>query len=62
MAGAGFHLSERVILDLGYRFIDMGKAESGKADTSGFTNNPPLGVDELTAHEFKVGLRIHFGG
>lgn len=41
MAGAGFQLSERVILDLGYRFIDMGKAQSGTADTSGFTNNPP---------------------
>ena len=61
MAGAAFQLSERVILDLGYHFIDMGKAESGKADTSGFTNNPPWG-DDLTAHEFKVGLRFHFGG
>jgi opacity protein-like surface antigen len=62
MAGAGFQLSERVILDLGYRFIDMGKAQSGTADTSGFTNNPPVRVDDLTAHEFKVGLRLHFGG
>jgi len=62
MAGAGFRLRERVILDLGYRFIDMGKAQSGTADASGFTNNPPCGVDDLTAHEFKVGLRFHFGG
>jgi len=62
MAGAGFQLSERVILDLGYRFIDMGKAQSGTADSSGFTNNPPVRVDDLTAHEFKVGLRFHFGG
>jgi opacity protein-like surface antigen len=62
MAGAGFQLTERVILDLGYRFIDMGRAQSGTADTSGFANNPPLRVDDLTAHEFKVGLRYHFGG
>ena len=41
MAGAGFQLSERVILDLGYRFIDMGKAHYGTADSSGFTNTPP---------------------
>jgi opacity protein-like surface antigen len=40
LAGAGFQLSERVILDLGYRFIDMGKAQSGTSDSSGFTNNP----------------------
>jgi opacity protein-like surface antigen len=62
MAGAGFQLSERVILDLGYRLIDMGKAQSGAADTLGFTNTPPVRVDDLTAHEFKVGLRSHFGG
>jgi opacity protein-like surface antigen len=43
MAGAGVQLSERVILDLGYRFIDMGKAQSGTADTSGFTNTPRAG-------------------
>jgi opacity protein-like surface antigen len=48
MAGASFQLSERVILDFGYRFIDMGKAQSGTADSSGFTNNPPVHVDDLT--------------
>jgi opacity protein-like surface antigen len=61
MAGTSFQLSDRVILDLGYRYIDMGKAESGTIDTLGAAN-PPLRVDDLTAHEFKVGLRIHFGG
>jgi opacity protein-like surface antigen len=48
MAGAGFQLSERVILDLGYRFIDMGKTQSGTADTPGFTNTPPVRADDLT--------------
>ena len=62
MAGAGFQISKRVVLDLGYRFIDLGKAESGRGDTSGFANNPPLQINDLTAHEFKVGLRFHFGG
>ncbi len=61
MAGAGFQQSERVILDLGYRFIDMGKAESDTADTSGSTNNAP-GGGRPYAPEFKVGLRFHFGG
>jgi len=31
-------------------------------DTSGFTLTHPLWVDDLTGHEFKVGLRSHFGG
>jgi opacity protein-like surface antigen len=61
MAGGGFQLSDRVILDVGYRFIDMGKAESGTIDSLG-APNPPLRVNELYAHEFKVGLRFHFGG
>jgi hypothetical protein len=49
-------------VDLSYRYIDMAQAGSGSDDTSGFTNNPPLWVDDLTAREFKVGLRSHFGG
>ena len=61
MAGAGFQLSERVILDLGYRFIDMGKAESGTADTSGFTNNPPLGWTTLRPR-IQGRPAFHFGG
>jgi opacity protein-like surface antigen len=62
MAGLGWQLSERAILDVGYRYIDMGKVESSRIDTSGFTNNPPFRLDDLTAHEFKIGLRYHFGG
>ena len=52
MAGAAIQLSERVVLDLGYRFIDMGKAGSGRA-----------GRDDLTAHLSKWGVcGFHFGG
>src|SRR4029453_14097442 len=40
----------------GNGFFDWGRAQSGTADSSGFANNPPLHVDDLTAHEFKVGL------
>ena len=43
MAGAGFQLTERVILDLGYRFLDVGKAQSGTPDTSGLTDTPFAG-------------------
>jgi opacity protein-like surface antigen len=61
MAGVSYQLSERVIIDLGYRYIDLGKAESSRIDSAGFVN-PSFRVDDLTAHEFKVGLRWHFGG
>jgi opacity protein-like surface antigen len=61
MAGIGWQVSERAVLDFGYRYIDMGKAESGTIDTAGFTN-PKVRIDDLDAHEFKVGLRYYFGG
>lgn len=61
MAGVGYQVSERAILDLGYRFIDMGSISSGRADSGGFVN-PAVDIDKLYAHEIKIGLRYHFGG
>ena len=61
MAGAGYQVSERLIVDFGYRYIDMGSVKSTRVDNLGFTN-PPVVVDDITAHEFKIGLRYHFGG
>jgi opacity protein-like surface antigen len=60
MAGVGYQLTDRAILDVGYRYIDMGLARSSHADSAGAWN-PRLEVDDLRAHEFKVGLRYHFG-
>ena len=61
MAGVGVQLTERTTLDIGYRYLDMGKAESGIIDNLGFVN-PKVRIDDLAAHEFKVGLRFAFGG
>lgn len=60
MAGVGYQVSNNVILDLGYRYLDMGKAESGRVDSANFVN-PRVKVDDLDAHEFKIGFRYHFG-
>jgi len=61
MAGLGWQISDRTILDIGYRYIDLGKASSGRVDNAGFVN-PPVRIDDLGAHEIKIGLRWHFGG
>ena len=61
MAGIGWQVSDRAVLDFGYRYMDYGKANSGRVDSAGFVN-PMVRVDDLIAHEFKVGLRYHFGG
>lgn len=60
MAGIGYQLSDRAILDIGYRYLDMGKISSQRHDNTG-SINPKVVVDDLAAHEFKVGLRYHFG-
>lgn len=58
MAGVGYQVSERAILDLGYRYIDLGGATS----SAGAGVAAPVRVHDLAAHEIKVGLRYHFGG
>jgi len=60
MAGVGIQLSDRAILDVGYRYIDTGSISSQRSDTA-FNVNPAVKFDDLTAHEIKVGLRYHFG-
>lgn len=61
MAGVGYQISDRAILDFGYRYIDMGSASTERHDNAGFVN-PRITVDDIAAHEIKVGLRYHFGG
>jgi opacity protein-like surface antigen len=60
MAGVGYQISDRAILDVGYRYIDMGSAQSGRVDSAGFVN-PRVVMDDIAAHEVKLGLRYHFG-
>ena len=59
MAGVGYQISDRAILDVGYRYIDMGLARSTNSDSL-LGWDPRLEITER-AHEFKVGLRYHFG-
>lgn len=61
MAGVGYQVSDRAILDLGYRYINMGDAQSGRVDSAGFVN-PRVQIEDIDAHEIKVGMRYHFGG
>lgn len=62
MAGVGYKLSDRLTLDLGYRYIDLGSVESGGVLTCPCGSQevrPKFKVDDLTAHEIKVGVRFH---
>jgi len=63
MAGAGLPLSRDTTLDLGYRYMDLGKVEipAGVPVTSnGVIVPPPYGgaTGNLRAHEFTIGVRF----
>jgi opacity protein-like surface antigen len=61
MAGIGYQLTDRATLDIGYRYLDLGSAESGRVDSAGFVN-PKIKIDDISEHEIKIGLRYAFGG
>lgn len=62
MAGVGYSLSERTTIDLGYRYIDLGEIESQGVTQSGGGAYPEVRVEDIRAHEVKLGLRYSFGG
>lgn len=51
--GIGVSLDENTVADLGYRYIDLGKVESGEIDGVAYGG-------DLRAHEAQIGLRYHF--
>lgn len=61
MAGVGYQISDKAIVDVGYRYLDLGRISSQRSDSGGFVN-PAVSIDDLATHELKVGLRYHFGG
>jgi opacity protein-like surface antigen len=64
MAGVGIPLSSGRTLDVGYRYVDLGKFESGSGTwtatgPSGTFTQPYSGAEgKLTAHELAVGIRF----
>ena len=61
-AGIGYKISKNVTFEFAYRYVDLGKAQSG--DLIGFdgTNrmNNPMEFRHITSNDFKVGLRVNF--
>jgi opacity protein-like surface antigen len=61
-AGVGFKATDRMTIDLGYSYVDLG---DGKTDTAfnydGVgTRNAPFKFKDITSHDFKVGVRYAF--
>ncbi len=52
MAGVGYNVTPNLLVDAGYRYIDLGDAKSG---TPNF--GPAITYDRITAHEVRLGAR-----
>jgi opacity protein-like surface antigen len=58
-AGLGFEVTPELTLDIGYRYLDMGDAESGDLIAYDGTNDVdnPMEFKDITSHDIRVGLR-----
>lgn len=58
MAGVEYPINERLSLDLGYRYLNLGDAQTGSAtDISGHVTR--IDYKDIQAHEVRVGLRYY---
>jgi opacity protein-like surface antigen len=62
MAGVGYEVNERLKLELGYRYLNMGKIQSGPSNCFGAPCNYTVTAKNLDAHEVKLGMRWMLGG
>jgi opacity protein-like surface antigen len=63
-AGLAYQLYRNVTVELAYRYIDLGNAQSGDLVRFDGTNNfyNPMEFHRLTSQDVKLGVRFNFGG
>ena len=63
MAGFGVPVSDKVALDFGYRYVNLGDITTTATAFCGCTalGDATLDTDNIEHHEFRLGLRISFG-
>jgi opacity protein-like surface antigen len=61
-AGLGFQVSKNLTLELGYRYLNLGDAESGDITTYTGVSNiyNPMKFHDIDSHDIKFGLRWLF--
>lgn len=59
MAGVGYNVTDNLVIDAGYRYLNLGDGRSGKAAGFGGSRKA-IKFDDIQAHEFRVGFRYMF--
>lgn len=58
--GVGVDLSERVVLDAGYRYLSLGSAETGRVAVGGGGGRARIKFDDVAVHQLRLGVRVRF--
>lgn len=61
-AGLAYEVTPDFTMELAYRYVDLGDAESGDLVASDGTNNVdnPMEFEDLSSHDVKLGFRYEF--
>jgi opacity protein-like surface antigen len=65
-AGLGYDVTPNLKLELAYRYLNMGEAETGRVGCAGTCSSNSFGtiykLKELESHDIKIGMRWILGG
>lgn len=57
-AGLGYKATDRLTVDFGYSYVDLGNAKTGNIKTyDNSVTNSPMKFNDITSHDFKFGVR-----
>ncbi|MDK1375209.1 MULTISPECIES: porin family protein [unclassified Sinorhizobium] len=57
-AGVAYQATERLAIDFGYSYVNLGDAKTDNIRSYDDTvNNAPMHFDDITSHDFKLGMR-----
>ena len=61
-AGFAYHVTHNFTVELAYRYIDLGNAQSGDLVTYNGINlvNNPMEFRDITSHDLRLGVRWNF--
>lgn len=62
MAGVGYEVNKNLTLEVGYRYLNLGDANSGRIQNAFLAENyAPLRARDIDSHDFRIGMRWNFG-
>lgn len=62
MAGFGYEVNKNLTLEVGYRYLNLGDAQSGLIRNAFASESyAPLKAKDIESHDFRIGMRWNFG-